>query len=499
MIRIRCNTKEKDLHNFWGHIVFHPTNAIEDDWGKLYLDKIAEDGAARTIRIYTAFEEIVTLDENGEMQFDFVSTDYRIDYLLSKGFDLYLVYAFIPPWLAAEQEERLIKPRYKDVIFYRSYPSDYAKWGEICRIYTQHLVDRYGEEVVAKWRMHCYNEPDWYHFFYDSAKDSHERAAAYCKLYDYFVDGVLSVSEKLQVGGPALGGSPQNFEFLEDFLLHIKETGKRLDFVSYHAYGTSPELVEDKRKPTDVRGVMFDTPILQRIVRTYGFGHLPLISDEWGAITEGYLDKTRVPEMVFRENEEYAAYFARMIVMYDEAGVPYDQIMLCLSGQHDLKGDFLGNRNFFSKNFYPKPIYNAFVLVNKLGDEKLFFYQEFDDEFLAIMPSKHSADGHMSHLFCYGDDGFTLPRPTREFVFEMADITQNYRVVKYVIDKTHANAYTKFVELGEPQDASEEMKREIREAGALKAEELGIITPTDNKVAVTMENNAVVLLELFPV
>jgi beta-xylosidase len=81
----------------------------------------------------------------------------------------------------------------------------------------------------------------------------------------------------------------------------------------------------------------------------------------------------------------------------------------------------------------------------------------------------------------------------------MSGIKQNYRVVKYVIDKTHANAYTKFVELGEPQDPSEEVKQAIREAGALKPEEMGIITPEDNLVSVTMENNAVVLLELFPV
>lgn len=98
----------------------------------------------------------------------------------------------------------------------------------------------------------------------------------------------------------------------------------------------------------------------------------------------------------------------------------------------------MGNRNFFSKSFYPKPIYNAFVLGNKLGVEK------------------------------------------------------------YVIDKTHANAYTKFVELGEPQNPSEEVKQAIREAGALKLEPVGVITPADNKVSVTMDNNAVVLLELFP-
>lgn len=498
MIRICCDKKEKDLKNFWGHIVFHPTNAIEDDWGKLYLDKIAEDGAAKTIRIYSMFEESVTLDDNGEMQFDFSLNDKRIDYLVSKGFDLFIAYGFIPTWLAAEKDPELIKPRYKGATFSRSYPSDYSKWEEICRVYTQHLIDRYGEETVAKWRIHCYNEPDWYHFFHDSAKDNHERAAEYCKLYDSFARGVLAASEKIQFGGPALAESPKNFEFLEDFLNHIKKTGTRLDFISFHSYGTFPELIEDKRKPIDSRGAMFDTMTVARVAKMCGFGHLPLVCDEWGAITEGYLDKSRIPEMAFRENEEYAAYFVRMLTLFDELNLPYEQMMICLSGQHDLKGDLLGNRNFFSKSFYPKPIFNAHVLANKLGDEKLYFYPELEDEYISVMPSRHKKDGHMSILMCYGDDGFVLPRPTKDFEIEMSGIDREYKVVKYVIDKTHANVYTKFLELGEPQDASEEIQKVIREAGALKAEECGTVTPESNTVYVEMENNAVVLLELFP-
>ncbi|MBQ4315752.1 MAG: hypothetical protein IJC42_00490, partial [Oscillospiraceae bacterium] len=100
MIKVFCDQKEKDLKNFWGHIVFHPTNAIEDDWGKAYLDKIAEDGAAKTIRIYSMFEESVTLGDNGEIKYDFSLNDKRIDYLVSKGFDLFIAYGFIPTWLA---------------------------------------------------------------------------------------------------------------------------------------------------------------------------------------------------------------------------------------------------------------------------------------------------------------------------------------------------------------------------------------------------------------
>ena len=496
MIKILTNNVEKQLKNFWGHIVFHPTDAIEDEWGQQYLNKIAEDKAAIGVRIYTIFEEMVTLDENGEMQFDFTKNDFRIDYLLSKGFTPFIAYAFIPTWLSAEQDPELMGKRYKGNVLARSYPADYKKWGEICRRYTEHIVERYGEDVVSTWKIHCYNEPDLHHFFYRRAKDNYTRAMAYCKMYDEFANAISSVSTKLKIGGPALAESVKNFEFLEFFLNHVKESGAKIDFISFHTYGTFPELIEDKTKPVDVRGVIFNTMNVAQVAKACGFGHLPLVCDEWGAVTEGYLNKSRVPEMEMRENEIYSAYFARKLIMVDELKLPYEQMMICLSGQHNLKGDFLGNRNFFSKNFYPKPIYNAYVLANKLGEEKLYFYTDLKEEHVAVMPTLHK-DGHISVLLSYADDGFSLNLPNIDVDINFSGINRKYKVVKSVIDKNNANAYTKFLELGEPQDATPEIQDVIRKAGELNFEEIGNVDGENSVVTINMTNNSVILLELF--
>ena len=188
-----------------------------------------------------------------------------------------------------------------------------------------------------------------------------------------------------------------------------------------------------------------------------------------------------------------------MLTLFDELNLPIEQMMICLSGAHDLSVDFGGHRNFFSKSFYPKPIYNAHVLANKLGDEKLHYYTERDhDEYVSVLPSRHSKDGHMSVLLCYADDSFVYERPTDDFEIKFSNLYGEYNVVKYVIDKTHANAYTKFLELGSPQDASPEIQKVIRDAGALVAEECGNVSPQNDSIVLTMNENAVVLLELFP-
>lgn len=497
MIKLFCNKVEKEVKNFWNHIVFHPTNAIEKDWGKQHLDKMAEDRAVQIVRIYSMFQESVTLDEKGEMQYDFSKNDYRIDYLLSRGFTPHIVYGFFPKFLAAEQDESLISHRYDGDYLCRTYVNDYAKWAEICRVYTKHIVDRYGEDQVASWYIHCYNEPDAGNFFYKNAPSIKERAAEYCKLYEAFVEGVTSACDTLTIGAMGLAESWEHFDFEDLFLKYLRENGIRIDFLSYHSYGTCPQQIADNTRPVGVQSAIRNTMMFKQIAKMHGYGDLPMVCDEWGLCTSGYDGVERCPEMVIREDEKYAVYFAKMLTYCDEIGLT-DLQYLCLSGAHDLKIDFGGHRNFFSKSFYPKPIYNAYVLSARLGNEKLYYYTNKKYQDVSIMPTGH-ADGHISVLMAYGDDFFKRQLEDKQVQIDLSGLDRKYSVKLWRIDKNHANVYTKFLELGSPQDPTEEQKEQIRQAGALQAECLGTVTPENSMIRFSMTNNAVVLLELMPV
>lgn len=497
MIKIFCDKKEKELVNFWNHMVFHPTNSIEDDWGKEHLEKLASDKAVQIVRIYSMFEECVTQDENGNLQYDFTKNDYRIDYLLEKGFTPYIGYTFFPQFLSVEQDENLISRRYKDTIMMRSYMTDYSKWEEMCRVYTAHIVERYGEDTVASWYLHCYNEPDLKHFFYWNAPDYKTRADEYCKMYEAFCCGLRAVSPKLKIGGLALSESPDHFEFLEYFLKFVKDNNLPLDFLSYHSYGTEPETLREGTKPLHVMGSYYNTMTVKRIAKLCGFGDIPTVCDEWGACTEGYLGVDTCASFVFRENEIYAAYFAKLLTHYDEMGLT-DPLLICMSGSHGLKKDFGGHRNFFTKNFYPKPIYNAFVLAAKLGSEKLYHYADLCHEDLSVMPTRHE-DGHLSVLLCYADDAFTRQLKPAELEIEFAGLSGKFQVTGWRIDADHANAIRKFKELGLPQNPTEEQKAAIREYGSLKPEDLGTVSPENALFNLHVEDNTTMLLELTPV
>ena len=163
-VTVYTNRTDGEIRNFWNHIVFHPTDAIEDDWGQKILNQIAEDRAAKPVRIYNMFEDIVTLGEDGQLAYDYTLNDYRIDYLLAHGFTPMISYAFVPPFMAQNASETSSmsknKKRYKGKMIVTSPPKDYKLWETLCYEYTAHLVSRYGEDTVASWRLQCWNEPD---------------------------------------------------------------------------------------------------------------------------------------------------------------------------------------------------------------------------------------------------------------------------------------------------------------------------------------------------
>lgn len=495
---VYTDRKDKDLKNFWNHVVFHPTDAMEDDWGMAVLERIYKDKAAKTIRIYSMFEEMVTLDENGQMQYDFTNTDFRLDYLVSRGFDILLSYGFVPGFLT--EDETVFKPRYKDKKLFMSRVVDYARWEEICRVYTQHLVDRYGEDTVSKWHLNCYNEPNSNHFFYGDCPDIETKIEEYCKLYDGFEAGITAVSRKIPIGGPALAGSAYNFKFLAGLLDHIKKTGRKIDFVNFHRYGTSPKMIRLNETPFKINYCMDAVQNVKHLVKCCGFEDLAIIWGEWGATSEGYKTIKDVPQYAFRDNEAFAAYFVKLLTFWDDQGAPFDKMIFCLSGQDRNEADYLGYRNFFTKNGYAKPIYNAFVLSARLGQEKLNYFapiRTLATGRTSVMPTKHE-DGHISILMAYADDDMIRDLESSETTVEVMGLDKTYRVSKYVIDAEHANGIFKYRQLGCPDAPDDAQKKAIREFSELKEENAGFVSAQNNAITFEMCNNSVILLELYP-
>ena len=493
MIKVN-NEIIKKQPKFWNHVLFHPTDAIEDPWGRRILDRMSRDGAIKTIRIYSMFEDIVYLGEDGEICYDFRVSDLRLDYLLEKGYDPLIAYGGMPDCIAETTELQASisknKTRYKGKMWNAAPPKDYAVWEEVCYQYTKHLVERYGEETIASWHCHCHNEPDG--SFFMTHLDKHDansqilKSREYCKLYDAFVRGVRRASKGIKVGGPALA---HRNDFLDYFLAHVKETGVEMNYIAVHTYGTGYQLLNDGSRPIATENhFKYRIDPYMEIIRKHGFEDTELIIDEWGASAHGYFNVEECPSLLFREHEVYSSYFAKLIYQLIESGINISKMMICLSGQHEMVTDFSGFRNFFTLNFIAKPIYNAHLLTSKMGD--LLVKTDKDNENVFAFTTKDDG-GRYSTLITYCSEFFKedIPNITEKVTYS-EDITGK-RVTVWCIDKNTTNPYRMWERLGRPE-MTEPLLKQLREEGNIKP--IAQFIATENSVSLDLTPNATFLI-----
>lgn len=485
------NTVEKKQHNFWNHFLFHPTDAVEDPWGKRILDRISEDGSILTVRIYTMFEDIVYLDENEQLAYDFRVNDLRLDYLVEKGYKLLLAYGFMPECIATNSEAKVAvnknKTRYKGKMINTSIPVDYALWEEICFQYTRHIIERYGIEEVSTWYLQCFNEPDIFFFMSDIPADAWEtRLQEYCKLYAAFERGLKRVSEKVRIGGPSLAG---NLDFLAGFLAWVKEQKLRLDFVSVHNYGTSPTEMANKTRPLSVNNSIEKHKKYLEVLSAQGFPDTEFFVDEWGAAAWGFCNVEEYPDMMFRETEVFSSYYVKLISELIEQNLAVSKMMICLSGQHEMTEDFSGFRNFFTLNFIAKPIYNAYCLASKLKDNMLA--HQCENKNIFVVPTK-SDKGEYAILLTYASENFEEDIPDITETMEFEETLAGRKVEVYCIDKNTTNPYRFFQRSGE-EKVTDTLLPLLKEEGRLKP--IASYTAADgDKIRLNLTPNAIFLI-----
>lgn len=457
----------KQQPNFWSHCLFHPTDAVEDPWGKRILDRMARDKAVKTIRLYAMLEDIVYMDEDDRLCYDYRINDLRLDYLVEKGYDIMLAYAAVPDCIAADNRFKTKNAfngtRYKGKMWNSSQPADYGLWEEVCYQYTKHLVERYGIERVAGWHIHCYNEPDIKAFFLSRYENSQyrQRIDEYCKMYEAFTKGVLRVSDKLTIGGPALA---RKTDFLDAFLAFVKEKGLRLDYIALHNYGTSPKKLQDGSTRLTVKNNMDKHAGYMEVIRKHGFGDTEIVVDEWGAANRGFANREDCPELMYRETEVFSAYYGKLISAFIESEYEISKMIICLSGQHEMTEDFTGFRNFFTLNFIAKPIYNAHLLGSWMG-EKLV-ESASNNQNLAVLPTK--TEKGYAVMLTYASEYFEEDIPPLEETLSFREDMTGKKVTVWAIDRENTSPYRVFEKMGCPEQPDAQQIAQLRQAGQLK-------------------------------
>lgn len=358
-------------------------------------------------------------------------------------------------------------------------PTDYAAWGEMVRVFTAHLVARYGKAETSQWYWEVWNEPDIPYW--------HGTREEYFKLYDYAVAGVRAALPGAKVGGPATT-SPRGQNgaaFLKAFLAHCASeksaaTGKRvpLDFISFHAKG-EPVIVDGHvrmgldKELTDVREGF-------GIVAASRFAKLPIILSE--ADPEGCAACSMKinPSNAYRNGALYAAYTAAAHkAMLDLAARYQVNLMALLSWSFEFEntGYFEGYRSL-ATNGIAKPVLDFFRMAGMMSGKRVAATSTGAmpvDQILSR--GVHAADTvdvlatrdeHRAAilLWHYSDDN--LPGAAAKIKLVIAGLPQQrLHLSHYRVDDHHSNAYTPWLQMGSPQAPTQPQIATLKAVGGL--------------------------------
>lgn len=427
-------------------------------------------------------------DGNGKPIYDFMILDGIFDAYKAAGVRPMVELGFMPKDLAADLANRhepyqVHYPQSTISGQSNNPPKDYRKWGELVRVVTAHLVERYGKDEVLKWYFEVWNEPD-IDYWHSTPED-------YWKLYDYAVAGVKTALPGAKVGGPASTspGHEKANEFLKNFLEHVN-SGKSaatggpipIDFVSFHAKGHPT--IEEGNVTMGINRELTDADRGFATVASFAkFNHLPIIISE--ADPEGCAAcSSKVnPANNYRNGTLYPAYtaaaFKALFELEDRHAVNLLS-MLSWSFEFEDKDYFEGFRSL-ATNGVDKPVLNVFRMFGLMAGDRVQaksdgaasletlintgVRQQADVDALATRQTNEAA----VLVWNYHDvNKAAVATPTAVAVKGIPAGVRRVLLQHYRIDDVHSNAYTVWQKMGSPQHPTSQQYAELKAAGQLE-------------------------------
>jgi xylan 1,4-beta-xylosidase len=319
------------------------------------LREVKQATGFQYIRFHAIFHDEVGLyDEgaDGTPIYNFSYIDQIYDGLLQNGVRPFVELSFMPAKLAARQTQQSFW--YHPIV---SPPKDWQKWGDLISHFAQHLVDRYGIAEVSRWYFEVWNEPNLDFWAGDPKEETYDQ------LYDTAARALKSVNARLRVGGPATAQAA----WVDRFIAHAVQNQVPLDFVSTHVYANDTA--------QDVFGTSETIPRTQMVCRAVQKVHdqvkasarpsLPLIWSEYNA---SYKNEPAVTDAVFM-----APWLADTIRQCDGLvdSLAYWAFSDVFEEQGVVKQPFYGGYGLIAEDGLPKPAFNAFKLLHRLGDKRV--------------------------------------------------------------------------------------------------------------------------------
>lgn len=460
--------------------------------GQSLLDRMEQKKTCRYLRCHYTFSDIFkwnaqlggqvyTEDEDGKPIYNFNTINKCFAEYVKRGIKPIVEYDFIPEKICYTSDNQ-VKELEEGLKVNLRGPADWNKWRELLRAFTQNLLDTFGLDEIRTWYFEVWNEPDGWPV---------EDLPTFFRMYDIFVDVVTSVDDKLRVGGPGC----YSLYFLRDFLRHVAEgtnfvTGKkgtRVDFISYHIYGTQGVYAAEYPlvKPTILRFLQDILSIQRRLISKYpGLKDVEFHLNEWGVCSNWHRKVYDYPCLEFRNSEFSPLFLVKLVhCLYaakDAFQFPISMLLYWgFAGEAAEDRLFQGMRELVTAGNLPKPIQTGFEMMSLLGEERLAVSGPKPGSNANILATR-TGEKQIEFIIYHFDELDDEPEGEERQEVEISRLPENHlvEITGYILDHERHNTYRAWQQQGSPST--------IDEADLASLKKVGELTPD---ISYTMNTN----------
>jgi xylan 1,4-beta-xylosidase len=470
VIVVDANAPSHSFPHFWEKI-FGSGRAVlslRDNY-RSDLRQVKQATDFEYVRFHAIFHDEVGVydeDSQGRPLYNFSYVDQIYDGLLANRVRPFIELSFMPQKLAAHNTLHVFW--YKPNI---SPPKDWGKWNNLIVAFTKHLVDRYGIDEVAQWYFEVWNEPNL-DFWGGEPKQSN-----YWELYDNTARAIKGVNPRLRVGGPATAQAA----WVDAFIKHCADNKIPVDFVSTHVYAN------DTAK--DVFGTNEDIPRDKMVCRAVGKVHnqieassaptLPLI---WSEFNASYKNEPEVTDSIYM-----GPWLADTIRQCDGMVhlMSYWTFSDVFEEQGVVKTPFYGGFGLIATGGIPKPAYNAFKLLHKLGNRRIAL-----DSDSALLTRRE--DGTLVLAVW----NYAAPEQTglqRTVILHFENAKARTAIISR-LDHEHGDFHSVYEKMGSPRYPTQTQDQELRQSAELPSPESRKMK--NGELTLTLPAQSLALIEL---
>lgn len=409
-------------------------------------------------------DKVVALTPAGELVYNWELVDRVYDVMTGHGMAPIVELVYLPSALYRSEEEFFV-------------PRDYRLYAQMIGDFVRHCRARYGEQALREWYFEIWNEPDGRALW-------REDPSTFLAMYDYAENAIHTIDAALRVGGPATMQADASYSLFEAFVKHCAgglnyctgTFGARVDFFSVHCKGGRPSATNPSTS------AMFDSVAryLDILERWPQYHDTEFFNDESDIIWNGNQGIRQQSWLDFRNTHYAPGFVCKMVSLYCtrvlDRGV---RLTVADSDNCHLQWErslFSGNRSqltplrsFPSCDVIKKPFFNAYVLLAKLGGERIAAEcgdEGFGDKF-GVLATRGGA--RLAAMVWNFEDGMTEAVGTRSFSAVFSGLSQGeYDAVEYRIDAAHSNANAVWRALGAPTEPTAAQIAQLRERDGLE-------------------------------